>query len=205
MADRELTPKQKAFVAEYLVDLNATQAASRAGYSDGNYGRQLLTNPNVEAALAKAFSARQQRTEITADRVLQELALIAFANHGDYFDWDEERACYIPKRDLTREQMAAISAMESEQEVLFEGRGADREPVGSVRKLKIRMHDKLAALREIGKHLGIAERHELSGPNGGPIEHSVTETREKVARRLDAIGGRIAALAPSANGNGKHG
>ena len=77
----DLTDKQKRFVAEYLVDMNATQAATRAGYSSrtaNEQGARLLANVSVKEALEKERRKRERRTEITADRVLQELADIGF-------------------------------------------------------------------------------------------------------------------------------
>ena len=68
-----LTDKQAAFVDEYLVDLCATAAAERAGYSDPNYGRQLITKPNVKKKLAERRKEQEQRTNITADMVLERL------------------------------------------------------------------------------------------------------------------------------------
>ena len=78
----KLTAKQERFVEEYLVDLNATRAAIRAGYSENTaaaVGCENLTKPNIADALAAAFSARSQRTEITQDMVVAELASIGFA------------------------------------------------------------------------------------------------------------------------------
>lgn len=77
----KLTPKQNRFVAEYLIDLNATQAATRAGYSArtaNEQGARLLANVSVKEALDEERKKRERRTEITADRVLQELADIGF-------------------------------------------------------------------------------------------------------------------------------
>ncbi|WP_440111752.1 terminase small subunit [Acidovorax sp. BL-A-41-H1] len=82
-ADKGLTPKQQRFVDEYMVDLNATQAAIRAGYSRhtaGEQGCQLLAKLNIQAAISIARKAQQERTGITADRVLTEIALVAFAD-----------------------------------------------------------------------------------------------------------------------------
>ena len=79
---RDLTPKQARFVEEYLIDLNATQAAIRAGYSEKTaraMGHENLTKPDIEEAIADALKARRQRTEVTQDRVLEELAVLAFA------------------------------------------------------------------------------------------------------------------------------
>lgn len=84
-----LTEKQKRFVAEYLVDLNATQAAIRAGYSEKTaeqMGYQLLQKTSVQKAVQIAMKDRQQRTEITQDMVLDELGKVAFSKAADYTD-----------------------------------------------------------------------------------------------------------------------
>lgn len=81
-----LTGKQKRFVEEYLVDLNATQAAIRAGYREktaGQIGFENLKKPEIQEAVAKAIQERQARTEITQDRVLSELGRVAFADADD--------------------------------------------------------------------------------------------------------------------------
>ena len=85
----KLTPKQKLFVAEYLVDLNATQAAIRAGYSEkraSEIGYQLLRKTTVQAAIQEAMADREERTGVTQDRVVAELELVAFAEAHDYAD-----------------------------------------------------------------------------------------------------------------------
>ena len=77
-----MTPKQACFVQEYLIDLNATQAAIRAGYSANGadvQGARLLANARISVAIHEAMAERSKRTEITADRVLSEYARIAFA------------------------------------------------------------------------------------------------------------------------------
>lgn len=84
-----LTEKQKRFVAEYLVDLNATQAAIRAGYSEKTaeqIGYQLLQKTSVQVAIQEAQDERSKRTEITQDMVVDELRAVAFAKAGDYTD-----------------------------------------------------------------------------------------------------------------------
>lgn len=78
-----LTPKQERFVAEYLVDLNATAAARRAGYKDPNIGRQLITKNNVSEAIQAEKAARSQRTELTQDYVLGKLKAIADREASD--------------------------------------------------------------------------------------------------------------------------
>ena len=83
LVDNGLNPKQQRFVDEYLVDLNATQAAIRAGYSAdtaGQIGHELLKKPEIQHGLAEARKRQQERTGITADRVIAEIALMAFAD-----------------------------------------------------------------------------------------------------------------------------
>ena len=86
-----MSPKQKQFVHEYFVDLNATEAAARAGYSDPNYGRQLLTIPNVQKAIQKKQEKLQKRTEITAERVLNEEKTIAYIDPRGIVDENRRR------------------------------------------------------------------------------------------------------------------
>lgn len=95
-----LTDKQKAFVAEYLVDLNATQAAIRAGYSSKTAARiavELLNKTQVAAAIQQAQAQREKRTLITADRVLTELARIAFADARAVVEWGKVGLCIARK------------------------------------------------------------------------------------------------------------
>ncbi|MEG2344195.1 MAG: terminase small subunit [Acidaminococcaceae bacterium] len=87
-----LTKKQKLFVKEYLKDLNATQAYKRARYAVKSEaaaaveGHKLLRNPKIEKAISEAMAEREKRTEITADRVLEELAKVAFVNIKEFYD-----------------------------------------------------------------------------------------------------------------------
>lgn len=86
-----LTEKQKRFVQEYLVDLNATQAAIRAGYKEKaarSVGAENLTKPDIQKAIQSAIKERQDRTGITQDRVLKELGKVAFADANDSSESD---------------------------------------------------------------------------------------------------------------------
>ena len=184
MAD--LTDKQARFVEEYLVDLNATQAAIRAGYSE-NTARQIgsenLAKPAIQAAIAEAMRERSERTRINADRVLQELARIGFADIRKLFTWDEEHAAYIPSRDLTEDEAAAISEVQTETIKVMLGEDLSETKV----KLKLKTYDKLGALDKLGRHLGLfVERHEHSGPGGGPIPTEITVTRRVIPADGDA-------------------
>jgi phage terminase small subunit len=176
-----LTPKQQRFVQEYLIDLNATQAAIRAGYSPrtaAEQGARLLTNVKISAAIAAAMQSRQQRTEITADRVLKELARVALLDPRGFFDSDGKLKKVT---DLTEDQAAALAGMESLE--YFEGSGRDREQVGWTRKIK--WWPKVEALRLLMQHMGmLVKKMEVSGPDGGPIE---TKGPTDVFRRIDEL------------------
>lgn len=170
-----LTDKQRAFVAEYLVDLNAAAAARRAGYSTrtaDRIGHENLRKPEIASAIAEAQAERAERTEITADRVLKELARIGFSDIRRLFEWDEERACFIPSRDLTADEAAAISEIQSETVTHREKETGDTE---TTVKLKLKTYDKLSALEKLGKHLGLfKDQLEVTGGDGGPLEVTIT-------------------------------
>lgn len=156
----ELTPKQRRFVVEYLVDLNATQAAIRSGYSKrtaGSIGQENLKKPEIAAAIQEAMGSRSMRTLVTADRVLEEIARLAFSDlRGFYTDDGRLKRPH----ELTADQVAALAAVESFEE--YEGRGEERELIGFTRKVKL--WDKRAALELLSKHLGLLkERVEHSG------------------------------------------
>lgn len=85
----KITKKNEVFCEEYLIDLNATQAAIRAGYSPnaaGSIGSELLKKPEIRARIDQAMAERSKRTGINADRVLRELGRIAFLNPKDVID-----------------------------------------------------------------------------------------------------------------------
>ena len=164
-----LTPKQKRFIEEYLCDLNATQAAIRAGYSKrraSELGYQLLQKTTVQKAISKAQVERSGRTQITQDQVLQELAKIGFANMADYMRVGSNGDPCLDFSALTRDQAAAL--VEVTVEDFVDGRGEDAR---DVRKVKFKLADKRAALVDIGKHLGMfVDRHEITGRGSGPVE-----------------------------------
>lgn len=169
----KLTPKQARFVEEYLIDCNATQAAIRAGYSERTarkIGHENLTKPDIAEAIQAAMSERSRRTEITADRVLQELARIGFADIRDLFTWNEERTAFVPSRDLTADEAAAIAEVQAETTAYTTQDGVTETKI----KLRLKTYDKLSALDKIGKHLGMfVDRVEHTGKDGGPITHAV--------------------------------
>ena len=141
----KLTEKQKRFIEEYLIDLNATQAAIRAGYSPNSardIGSENLTKPDIRARIDEALAERSKRTGINADRVLREIARIAFVNAADVINFDSATIAEGASTDDT----AAIASVKVKTIPTADGEGVERE---------IRLADKLKALELCGKHLGM--------------------------------------------------
>lgn len=138
-----LTDKQRRFVSEYLIDLNATQAAIRAGYSKktaDRIGPELLGKTCVSEAIQEAIAARERRTAITQDRVLEELAAVAFANGTDFARVTDGNGDieFVPTDSLSPEKKRAISSIK-------QGRFGTQ----------VSTYDKVRALELLGKHLGM--------------------------------------------------
>lgn len=177
----KLTAKQQRFVEEYLIDLNATQAAIRAGYSvktAEQVGYQLLQKTSVSDYIQKRIKDREKRTEITQDMVLQELAKLGFFDIRKLFGESGK-----PKDITSLDDVVAASVVGMDIMDLFEGNGEDREFVGYVKKYK--MADKIRALELIGRHLGMwKDKVELSGgiKHENPFEDLTTEELKKLIR-----------------------
>ncbi|NTF54409.1 terminase small subunit [Agrobacterium rhizogenes] len=157
-----LSAKQARFVQEYLIDLNATQAAIRAGYSAKTatvQASRLLTNVNVQAELSKKQSKIAERFEITKERIIDELAKIGFANMLDYMRAGPDGDPHLDFSRLTRDQAAALSEVTVED--FTDGRGEDAR---EVRRIKFKLHDKKGALVDLGKHLGMFKEDSKSAP-----------------------------------------
>lgn len=149
--EKKMTPKQQLFVAEYLVDLNATQAAIRAGYSPKtaySQGERLLKNVEVSSAIQAAMEKRVEKTEITAQRVLDEISKLSFSDIRKFFD---ENGNLLPVHMLSDDAAAAISSIEVVTKVLpgrGEGESAEVEYIH-----KIKTWDKRGSLELLGRHL----------------------------------------------------
>ncbi|HFT2061697.1 TPA: terminase small subunit [Pseudomonas aeruginosa] len=145
-----LTKKQRLFVDEYLIDLNATQAAIRAGYSARRateIGYQLLQRPEVAQAIQAAMAERSKRTEVEADYVVRRLREI---DEMDVLDILEDDGSFRSIRDWPKAWRQFLSGIEIAE--LFEGRGDDRRIAGVLRK--IRWPDKLRNLELLSRHVG---------------------------------------------------
>lgn len=155
-----LTAKQQRFVDEYLIDLNATQAAIRAGYSANTAEQQasrLLTNVKVRAYLSERQSARAGRVEITQDMVLKELAKIGFSDIRKVVRWGETQVRMVDGEDDGPEDMVPYHGL-----ALIDSTEIDDNTAGAIAEvsqgrdgLKVKMYDKRGALVDIGRHLGM--------------------------------------------------
>lgn len=149
-----MTKKQKRFVEEYLIDLNATQAAIRAGYSPEtaySIGSENLKKPDIRACIEKAMAERSKRTGINQDRIIMELAKIGLLNPKDLVDFDEATV----KEEAAEEDLAAIASVRVKRFPTKDGEGIERE---------IKMHDKTKALELLGRHFGMfKDKVEVSG------------------------------------------
>lgn len=162
----KLTDKQKRFVDEYLVDLNATAAAKRAGYSEktaDRIGPELLGKTCVSAAIQAAIKRRQKRVEITQDMVLEELAAIAFANGTDFATITHNGLVRLtPTDEVPEEKKKAVASIKEGQ-------------YGT----EIKLHDKVRALELLGKHLGVFDANNGSA---NEQENNIFEVIEESTR-----------------------
>ncbi len=141
----KLTEKQQRFVDEYLIDLNATQAAIRARYSAKTadvQGSRMLGNVKVQQAISEAMAERSKRTGVNQDRIVMELAKIAFVNIADVIDPENVTI----KEGATTDDTAAIQSVKVKVIPTKDGEGVERE---------IKMADKIRALELLGKHIGM--------------------------------------------------
>lgn len=148
----DLTAKEAAFVREYLIDLNQTKAAIRAGYSARSANEQavkIMDRPRVKAAIDAAMVARSERTLIDADWVLKRLAEEADADLADLYN---DNGDLLPVKDWPKIWRQGLVAG-VEIEALFEGFGEDRIQIGHVKKVKL--SDRVRRLELIGKHVRV--------------------------------------------------
>jgi phage terminase small subunit len=155
---KPLTPKQQRFVAEYLIDLNATQAAQRAGYSRrtaNEQGARLLANVSVQAAVQAGKAQQLARVDVTAEGVVQELAGVGFSNVQRLFRPTGE---LIPVHELPPAVAASIASIE----VILKNAEAGDGKIDRV--LKVRLWDKVRGLELLARRFGLlVDKVEISG------------------------------------------
>jgi phage terminase small subunit len=159
---RKLTPKQQAFVGEYLIDFNGTAAAIRAGYSARTAQQQasrLLLNVVVQAAIREGRARVAQRAEVKAADVLAELALIGFSDIGQVLDFTGLVPALKDTSTIPEAARRAIAGVKVKRYI--EGSGDDAREVEMV---EFKLWNKNKALEDLARHLGLLkERVEVSG------------------------------------------
>lgn len=155
---KPLPIKQELFSYEYIVDFNATKAAIRAGYSKktaASQGERLLRNVEIQSRIREHIEERQKTTGITADKVVNELARIAFFDVGVLYNEDGTL------KEIAQLDSEVTRAIHSTKQRI-EKQGQDKEDWAEIKE--IRTHDKLKALELLGKHLAMfTDKHEHSG------------------------------------------
>ena len=186
---RELTPRQRRFCEEYLVDLNASAAARRAGYSVTtaySIGQENLKKPEIATEIQRRMEARSKRTEITADQVVTELGKIAFANMLNYITIQDDGTAVVDFSMVDRDQGAVMR--EVTIETYTEGRGEEAQPV---KRIKFALCDKKGALELLGRHFGLftdklEAKVEMQGEDPASILAARRMQREEQDRLLSA-------------------
>lgn len=170
MKGKGLSARQGKFVDEYLKDLNQTQAAIRAGYSERSaevQGSRLISNAKVASAIAERMKARGKRTEITQDRVLQEYARLAFLDPANLFDATGRPKSIADMDEDTRRAIVGVDVA-----------NIGNAEVGEGEILKIRLADKKGALDSVARHLGMFN-DKLDVNLTGPLAERLARARQR--------------------------
>ena len=161
-----LTSKQRRFCDEYLIDLNATQAAIRAGYSVKTarfIANQNLNKPEINKRIQKLMEYRAERIGITQDMIINELSKIGFVNIFDYLDIKDNQIEFFETDCIPTEKLAAVA------EIKQNNNG-----------ISFKLYDKVKALELLGKHLGMfKDKVEMSANMNNPFEGLTTEELKK--------------------------
>ena len=157
-----LTAKQKRFANEYIIDLNATQAAIRAGYTSkyaNTNANKLLQNTTLAEYIQGLMDERSKRTLVTQDKVVNELANIAFADISSFLKVENNQVEVFDTDSIQHEMLAAIAEIK-------EGNYG----------ISIKLHDKLKALELLGRHLGMfKDKVEVTADVNNPFEGFTNE------------------------------
>jgi phage terminase small subunit len=161
-----LNPKQERFVAEYIANPNASEAARRAGYSDKtaySIGQRLLKNVEIATAIDAGLQQIKGRIALTVERTLEEIARVAYADPRKLFD---EAGNLLPIHQLDDITAATIASVEVSTE-----RDRDDESSTLTTTTKIKSWDKMRALDMAGRYYGLfRDRLEHTGKDGGPVQ-----------------------------------
>lgn len=186
-----MNPRKQRFCTEFIVDLNGTEAAVRAGYSRKSahvQASRLLDDPKVKARIAELQAELAKRTGITVEKVLAEYSKLAFSNMADYIQVRENGIAFLDLSKLTRDQAAAISHFDVDEDTVLGDEDEENEERQAVvtRKVKIKLADKKGALDSIAKHLGMFLDRESSPDKGAAKFAGTMEELLALYRRLTA-------------------
>lgn len=184
-SEDDLNPKQRLFCLEYMKDLNGTQAAIRAGYSEKtarNIASENLAKPYIMEFIAKLQAERAQSVKIDAQWLLDRLAREAEADERDLYD---EHGNFLPVSEWPLVwRQGLVTGIESEGAAItdpFSG-----EKVIKSRVSKVKLADRARRLEMIGRHIGVQAFRDnvaLSSPSGGPVEIDLTVSPKEAAER----------------------
>lgn len=157
--------KQEEFCQQYIIDFNATRAAKDSGYSEKtaySIGNENLKKPEIQKRIMELIERRQERTQITQDMVLKELAILAFSDFTDFAEFTEGGEIRIKTFEEMPEGVTRAIKSVQEDRIMKEGKGGDDILIHD--KLKYTLHDKVTPLIKLGNHTGLTlDRLNLNG------------------------------------------
>lgn len=167
-----LTPREVTFVHEFAKDMNAREAAKRAGYAfkDESKAYELLEKPNIQHAIMMLTTAKERTVDLTTQRVIEELAEIAFANIGDFVDWNAGGVMVRGKNMIEQGKLSAIAEV---TEVTL--------PNGMT-TVRFKLHNKLKALEDLLAYT-LKRDEALEGETGGGLAEELTKRRQAALAR----------------------
>lgn len=149
--------KHERFCQEYIIDLNGTKAAERAEYSEKTariQASQLLSKLNIQERIAELKKERSERTQVTQDMVIKELAICGFSDLKDYIEVIEDTGVIRAKSfdEMPKGKSRALQSIKEDRVIKEDAKG---EQVTVYDKINFKLYDKIRALELMGKHLGM--------------------------------------------------
>lgn len=182
-----LSNRERIFVREYLVDLNAIQAGARAGYAPRRIGSNIyrvMKRPPVRAAIAAAMAERERDLQIDAREVLREIARLCFSNMLDYVRVNEDGSAEMDLSGVTRDRAAAIAEI-----TLAEGAELTGKMRRGGKRVKLKLADKPRSLFMLGQHLGLFPcGRDREGVRAGDVQLSDMELAQRILGILARAG-----------------
>jgi phage terminase small subunit len=178
---KELTPKQKRFCLEYMVDFNGTQAAIRAGYSKKTanaIATENLSKPYIAEEIKKLTDKTSEWVDVTVQELIDEYKKLAFTNSEDLFDWKDEKITTIDEDGQEQEEIISKPYLKAYKDMPKAALAAISEIRETNQGISIKLHDKKGSLDSLMKYKGqFRTINEHGGLGGGPIQ---TETQYNI-------------------------